>query len=259
MINNKYMRTIVFINEKGGVGKTSLCFNAAWEISKRKKVLLIDLDGQRANLSFFCNVKKTDEMKTIFNVMMQGEKIKNTIINIKKNLDLIPANDLVSDLSEKAAVPKFLQALRDVREDYDYCFMDVSPSPNRGQTLALAGSDYVVIPMLPDVTSLESNNGVKDTINFIKKNLNPDLRVLGIVFNRNESRTVLQRDVKNIVDDMAEALDTRIFDASVRDTVLLKENVGAHVGITEYAPSSDAAMDYIKLTFELEKEVFANG
>lgn len=250
------MKTTVFINEKGGVGKTSLCFNTAWEISKKRRVLLIDFDGQRANLSFFCNMKKSENMKTIFNVLMQGESIKDTIQNVKENLDIIPANDLVSDLSGKASVPKFLQALRDIREDYDYCFMDVSPSPNRGQTLALSASDYVIIPMLPEVTALEANNGVMDTILFIRENLNPQLKVLGFVFNRNESRTNLSQQVKDIAEKMANRLSTTIFETKIKETVLLKENVGAHVGITTYEPKSNAAFEYVQLCNEIEKKVF---
>ena len=255
-IMGEHMKTTVFINEKGGVGKTSLCFNTAWEISKKRRVLLIDFDGQRANLSFFCNMKKSENMKTIFNVLMQGESIKDTIQNVKENLDIIPANDLVSDLSGKASVPKFLQALRDIREDYDYCFMDVSPSPNRGQTLALSASDYVIIPMLPEVTALEANNGVMDTILFIRENLNPQLKVLGFVFNRNESRTNLSQQVKDIAEKMANRLSTTIFETKIKETVLLKENVGAHVGITTYEPKSNAAFEYVQLCNEIEKKVF---
>ena len=57
---------IVFINEKGGVGKTSACFNASWELAKRgKKVLMVDMDGQRANLSFFCGIDKTQDIHTL--------------------------------------------------------------------------------------------------------------------------------------------------------------------------------------------------
>lgn len=249
------MKTIVFINEKGGVGKTSLCFNTAWEMSKKRKVLLIDFDGQRANLSYFCNIKKDAAMKTVFDVLMKEEKISSAIVNIKENLDIIPANDLVSDLSQKASVPKFLQALREVREDYDYCFMDVSPSPNRGQTLALSASDYVIIPMLPEVTALEANGGVMETILFIRENLNPNINVLGFVFNRTETRTNLSKQVQQIAENKAKRLNTSIFETKIKESVLLKENVGAHVGITDYDRKSNAAFEYVKLCNEIEQKI----
>ncbi len=251
----EFMKTIVFINEKGGVGKSSLCFNVAWEMSRNKKILVIDFDGQRANLTWFFNVKKSDDMKTIFDVLMKGDSIKSVVRNVKENLDIIPANDLVSDLSTKASVPKFLQALRDIREEYDYCFMDVSPSPNRGQSLALSASDYVIIPMLPEVTALEANNGVMDTIQFIKENLNPKIKVLGFVFNKNVSNNNISRDVQYMAEKMAERLDTSIFETRIKSCVLLNENVGAHIGITEYAKKSNSALEYVQLCSEIEKKI----
>ena len=253
-----YMKTVVFINEKGGVGKTSLCFNTAWEISKHKKVLLIDFDGQRANLSYFCNIKKSEEMKTIYEVLMENVDIRESIQNIKDNLDIIPANDIVSSLGKEASIPSFLQALRSIREKYDYCFMDVSPSPNRGQALALSASDYVIIPMLPEVTALEANMGVMDTIMFIKEKLNPNIKVLGFLFNKNESRTNLSKDVQDIAEKMAKKLDTTIFETKIKDTVLLKENVGAHKGITGYDLKSNAAFEYVCLCNEIEHKIFGD-
>ena len=81
---------VTFINEKGGVGKSSVCFNSAWELSnKGKKILLIDLDGQKANISFFTGVYKDNNI-TMADVFKHNANINSGIINVKKNLDIIP-------------------------------------------------------------------------------------------------------------------------------------------------------------------------
>ena len=105
--------TITFINEKGGIGKTSCCFNLAWEIAKKHKVLMVDMDGQRANLTYFCGIEKKDDMPTMYNVLQTGESIKNTIVNVKENLDLVPATVNVSNLNQAAKITRMKKALEE--------------------------------------------------------------------------------------------------------------------------------------------------
>lgn len=102
------MSIITFINEKGGVGKTSVCFNIAWEFSKRgHKILMIDMDGQKANLSFFAGVDKDSEISTMLDVFKKNIEIKSAIKNLKENLDIVPADSSVANLDMSAKVSKF--------------------------------------------------------------------------------------------------------------------------------------------------------
>ena len=154
---------ITFINEKGGVGKTSFTFNTAWELSRKKKrVLLIDLDGQRANLTFFMGVKKTDDMSTIFDVLVQNKPISEAIIQAKEDFPLyiVPATEVLTNLGSTTKVSKLRKVLEEIDDDYDYIFFDVNPSPDWRQVLAMSASDFIIIPMLPDITSLEANMGI---------------------------------------------------------------------------------------------------
>lgn len=248
-------KVITFINEKGGIGKTSTCFNTAWELAKDNRVLLIDLDGQRANLTYFCGVKKEEEMETIFDVLCRSKAVQDTIIEVKENLYIIPATVEVSNLTQTAKVSKFKKAIQSINSDYDYIFIDVSPSPNWGQYLALSASDYAIIPMLPDIASIEASNGIVESLEEILDTSNSNLKVLGILFNKYDTRTNLSKQVTRIANKLAEKLDTKIFDTKIRNSVSLSENVYVHKGITEYDKKSMAANDYINLIEEIKKEL----
>jgi len=244
------MKTITFINEKGGIGKTSCCFNIAWELSKRgNRVLMIDLDGQRANLTFFSGIEKTNQLKTIYDVLIQKEKLKDTIIPLKENLSIAPANFYLSGLPQNAPVLPLMKELHSLQDEYDYVFIDVNPTPNRCHAISFAVSDYAVIPMLPDIASLEANLGIAESIEEIHLG-GSKLKVLGIVFNRNDNRTNLSKEVHGVAEEFAKTLDTTVFDVKIRQAVALSENVYEHIGITDYAPKSNAAKDYIELTDE---------
>lgn len=252
-------KVITFINEKGGIGKTSLCFNLAWHMSEKKKILMIDLDGQRANLTYFCGIKKPDDLLTIFDVLRKGKDIDDVIQPVKENLDIVPASVDVSSLDQTAKVSAMKKLIRGIVPDYDYIFIDVSPSPNWGQFLALSVSDFAIIPMLPDITSLEADNGMIETIEEVKESTNASLIVLGLLFNRNENRTNLSKQVKEMADKMAEKLETKVFDAKIRNAVAMGECIYFHIGITEYDPRAAVADDIRKLAEEIVQEADKYG
>lgn len=246
---------ITFINEKGGIGKTSCCFNIAWEMSNTDKILLIDLDGQRANLSYFLGVKKENNMPTMFDVLQIGLNITDAIIKIKDNIDVIPATVNVANLTQTAKISRMKKAIEEVRDKYDYIFIDVSPKPDWSHVLALSCSDYIIIPMLPDITSLEANNGIKESVEEIQESTNPNLKVLGILFNKNDNRTNLSKSVSAVAEKMAALLNTKVLNTKIRNAVALGETVSSHIGVTEYDPKSKAAKDIIAVTKEIKQEV----
>lgn len=252
-------KKITFINEKGGIGKTSICFNVAWQLSKTRKVLMVDMDGQRANLTYFCGIKKPDDLITTADVLKKGKPVKEAIKNVKENLDIVPAAVDVSDISQSVKVKRMREALEEVSSDYDYIFIDVSPSPDWRHYLSLSVSNYALLIMLPDMTSLESDNGILESIEEVKDTSNSNLEVLGIVFNRNEERSNMGKQVKKISQQFAEKLNTKVFESKVRNAVALGEVAYAHVGITDYDPKSPVAADITSLTEEIKREVEKNG
>ena len=253
------MKTIVFANEKGGIGKTSCSFNLAWELSKKKRLLLIDLDGQRANLTYFCGIQKTDDMQTMYDVLQKGKSPMQAIKSVKKNLDIIPATVDVSGIGQQAKVSRMKQVIRELSTNYDFCFIDVPPSPNWCQYLALSSSDFVIVPMLPDIASLEADNGIIESIQEVQESSNGKLLVLGILFNRNDNRTNMGKEVRAIAEKFAKKMQSKVFENTIRNSVLMGENVYAHIGVTDYAPQSNVSEDIRKLVIEIESEVVRNG
>lgn len=247
-------KIITFINEKGGIGKTSTCFNVAWELSKTKKVLMVDMDGQRANLTYFCGIKKPDDLMTIADVLKKGKSTTEAIMEIKKNLHIVPATVDVADISQTVKVKKMKDSLKEVTDNYDYIFIDVNPSPDWRHYLSLSASDYALVIMLPDMASLEADNGILESIEEVKETSNPNLKVLGIVFNRNEERSNMSKQVKTLADKFAAKMGTKVFQSKIRNAVALGEVAYIHEGVTDYDSKSAVADDVRALVKELVKE-----
>lgn len=247
-------KTIAFINEKGGVGKSSLCLNTAWCLAEQgMKVLMIDLDAQRANLTFFAGIEKTPDILTLYDVLADGVDIKETVLMVTDNLDIIPATVDVSGLDTLDMSPQAMAlTVEALKPYYDAIFVDVSPSPNKRHVLAMAISDGLILPMLPDVASLEANMGMVETIELAKAMVNPGLKVYGILFNRYTWRASLSRQVAAVTKEMAEAMSTRVFKSTIRQAVVLSENIGQSMGITSYASKSPAAEDIRNFCEELK-------
>ena len=255
-------KIIVFMNEKGGLGKTSLVFNACHVLSgnkKKKRVLAIDMDAQMANLTYFTGTEKREDLPTMYNVLLQGGDIHDAIVTVKERFDLIPATVNVANISSFAKVSRMRKVMDSIRDGYDYIIIDVSPSPNHCHTLALAVSDYILIPVNPDVTSLKANEGMMETIEEVRDSSNPRLKVLGILFNKNENRTNLGSKVRALTERFAENLDTIVFDTKIRQNVALSECVAAHMGITEYSPRSNGAKDICAFVDEFVRRLEDDG
>ena len=243
---------ISFINEKGGVGKTSLCFNVGYYIaSMGKKVLFIDFDGQRANLSFFCGIKNREELLTMAEVLNDGVDIHKAITPVKPNLDIVVGNSNLTEVDKNTKLPAMLAAMKQIESDYDYILIDVNPTPSRIHVLAMAAANYLIIPMLADVATLEANRGIVETFQMVKANVNRGLKIMGIVFNQFNVRSNLSQQVMEVTEEMAKAMDTSVFQTKVRKNKALAENIAAHVGVTEYEPKSNGALDIVALTSEI--------
>lgn len=250
------MKIITFINEKGGVGKTSACFNAAWELSNQgKKILMIDIDGQNANLTFFTGIDRTHEMKTLIDVLKNGVALKDAVTPVKENLDILPANASVAGIGMDSKVSRFRNELKSIKELYDYIFIDVTPSPGWSHYLSLSVSDYAVVVMLPDIASLEGNSGILESIMEIQETNNTKLQIAGILFNRNSDRTNLGRQVQEVAERMAQNAETKVFENKIPQAISLSECVAAHQGVTDYDPGSKAAESIKEFAKELEREI----
>ncbi len=249
-------KVITLINENGGIGKTSLIFNTAWELSRGSKVLMIDLDGQKGNLTFFSGIKAAEI--TMYDVLERGKDIKDAIQNVKKGLDLIPADNDVTSISQKSKMTYMKKLMSSLKRSYDYIFIDVNPNPDWRHFLTLTSADFILIPMRPDPKALEGSNGIIESI-MEAKEYNRGLKILGMVINLYDKRTALGKDVIEAAEKRAVKLKGKVFKSKIRRCVALSENVQIHEGVTDYAPSSNAAADIKEFVKELKKEVQSRG
>lgn len=253
------MKVILIVNEKGGVGKTTVTFNTAYELAQQgKNVLMIDLDPQRANLSFMAGLGDLKEKITMYNVLVEKVSMKKAIMVVNDelagNLHMVVSNLSVAKVNvDNSNLNRFKMALNEIRPYYDYCFIDVPPSPLPGQAhmYAVGSADYIVPVMDSDIMNVEALKGLAETIHAARESANPNVKVLGVLINKYNWRTNLSKQVVKRAAKIAADLDTVVLKTKIRNNVSIAEAVGAKVGITDYDPKSNGAEDIKKLTKEL--------
>ena len=248
-------KTIALMNEKGGVGKSSVTYSVAWCLAEQgKKVLIVDMDGQMASITYLSGVETNDDTLTMYDVLLRNKDADDAVLRVSDELELyiIPSTNAVADTMTTAKISRMKKVIQGLRAEYDYIFFDVNPSPDWKHALTLSVSDYVGIVMLPDVLSLEANMGIVDSIEEVQANSNSNLKVLGIIMNQFNTQTNLAKAVEDKASAMAEHLQTSVLKSKIRKAVSMGESASAHVGITAYAGRSDIANDIKSLTCEIE-------
>jgi chromosome partitioning protein len=194
-------KVVSFTNKKGGVGKTTTVVNmAAFCADYGKKVLLIDLDSQ-GNATTGLGFSKSALKKSVYNVLIDDDLISHNILPTEvANLDILPANvDLTSaevDLVYKRSREQILKnALKEVKANYDYIFIDCPPSLGLLTINAWVASDSVIIPIQSEYYALEGVSQLMNTISLVKQHLNPNLYIEGVVITMYDGRALVSRQI----------------------------------------------------------------
>ena len=116
---------------------------------------------------------------------------------------------------------------------------------------ALVASDYVIIPIEPRVFALQGLGRLHDTIKNVQKRLNPSLKVLGILLIKYSNRTILNRDIKDMIEDYSKQMDTIVFNTSIRESVVVAEAQTVREPLIDYAKNSKPNIDYKAFTTEI--------
>ncbi len=246
-------KIISVTNQKGGVGKTTTtgAVAAGYKL-KGYKVLCVDLDPQ-ANLSFSAGAE-TEDCPTIYEIL-KGEA--NTSFSIQKmdSFDIISSNILLSgielEFTQTGREYLLKEALSSVKDKYDYIFLDTPPALSILTVNAFTASDFIIIPMLADIFSLQGIAQLSETIDRVRKYCNSNVKVEGIVLTKFNMRTVLSREIKGTAELIAERLNTEIFNTTIRSSVAVMEAQTNQLDIYNYSPKNGAAKDYMDLVEEL--------
>lgn len=246
--------TISITLQKGGIGKTATAQALASTLGfKNKKVLLIDLDSQ-CDVTYFSGI---DNPKyTIYDVLGDGCKPDEALIQCKY-YDLLPAaSDLTKvEMSEEIEPTLLRDALKNIKNNYDFVILDTPPQLGNLSFNALVASDHVVIPSEPRPAALRGMKRLNNTIQTIQKRLNPSLKVLGIVLIKYSNRTVLNRDIKSMIEDYAKEMHTTVFTTTIREGVAVAEAQTVREPLIDYAKSSKPNIDYKGFTSELLQKI----
>ena len=246
-------RIISFANQKGGVGKTTTCVNMSTFMALMgKKVLMIDLDPQgnaTSNLGF----TKDGKYNSIYQVMSEEKSVKEAIYETNvKNLSIIPANidlagvevELVYMQSREFVVKKIFEQ---IKNDYDYITIDCPPSLGLLTINAFTASDAVIIPIQCEFFALEGLSQLMNTIRLVKKRLNENIAIDGVVLTMRDSRSNLG---KQVAEEIKKFFAGTVFETTIPRNVRLAESPSYGEPIYIYDKNCVGAKAYKSLTEE---------
>ncbi len=243
---------IAIINQKGGVGKstTSNALGAGLSL-KGYRVLYVDLDAQ-GNLSY--SMGATNKALTSLEMLTGTATAKEAIVQTPQG-DLIPASPALASadaiITDTGKEYRLKEALEPVKGEYDYIILDTPPALGVLTVNALTACDSVIIPAQADIYSLQGIGQLSQTIETVKKYCNPALTIKGILATRYSSRSVLTRDMTQLLEDTARELNTKLYSSKIRECVALKEAQASQQDIYSYSPRSNATADYTAFVEEV--------
>jgi chromosome partitioning protein len=254
MYNEKMGRSLVFVNQKGGVGKTTSAINiGAYLAEAGKTVLLVDFDSQ-ANLSSGVGISEKDAKPGVYELISGDDSLEVVIRRTRvPNLSVIPAHINLSGAAVELVGQEkrdfFLsRALEPAKGHYDFILIDCPPSLGVLTLNGITAADAVLIPMQCEYFAMEGLSHLLQPIQMIQRSLNPGLAIGGIFFTMYDPRTKLAQQV---VREVSAYFRSKVFSTIIPRNVRLSEAPSHGLPISKYDPLCSGAKAYKSLTQEV--------
>ena len=248
-------KVIAIANQKGGVGKTTTAINLAASLAVlEKKVLIIDADPQANTTSGLNFSPDNDEKRTLYEILIGKIAASDALIQTElDNLHMIPSHiNLVGAEIEMLEWPEresvLKNALRPIRDNYDYIIIDCSPSLGLITVNALTAADSVIIPVQPEFFALEGLGKLLQTIRIVQNGVNRNLAVEGFVVTMFDGRTRVHTQVVN---QLREHFQDMVFNTIIQRNIRLSEAPSHGKPIVLYDIMSNGSSNYLKLAREV--------
>lgn len=249
---------IAVTNQKGGVGKTTTSVNVAYSLAKdqKKSVLLVDFDPQ-GNATSGLGIDKTTLETTVLDLIQGSTALSDVILSTNyKGLSLIPATPQLANAEVELAKAdhrfvRLKEALQGC-DEYDYIIIDSPPSLSLLTVNALIASQYVLLPVQAEFYALEGLGQLLETIQLIRKGMNPTLELIGVLVTMLDSRTTLSQQVH---DEIKKHFPGKVFTTTIPRNVRIAEAPSHGEPVGAYDKWCKGTRAYRALATELHKRV----
>lgn len=252
------MEIFTITNNKGGTSKTTTaqCLSIGLAL-KNKKVLVIDSDPQ-GNLTYV--FKLLNAPNNLYKLYIGENNINECRYRVKFKLrdkdyfiDVIPSSHKLAniDINVSMDMATLKNNLDMIKNDYDYIIIDTPPNLSILTLNALVSSTSAIIPMNADIFSIQGLVYLKEKMDMINQKLNPSLTIKGLLLTKYNNRSVLNRDLRESIINATKQFNTKLFDTTIRESIILRESQASNSCILLQYPNHNVSIDYMNFVNEI--------